>query len=301
MSGATIECREHPNAPLLEDHHAGDMICSACGLVVGDRVVDVGSEWRTFSDSNNDPSRVGAAENPLLENDLSTRIGISTGTEYHNRSTMSSANRTLSAAFRDINEVADRVGLPKTITDEAAGLFKRVHEQRRLRNRPRLAIVSACIYLACRLQGAARSFKELSTISGVQAGLIAKCYKAIIKTVETPRQALSTHVDSGDFMSRFCSNLGLPNEVQRIAAHIAAVAKEKSITDGRNPTSIAAAAIYMASQVSDTKKSQKDISEVAGCADSTIKQSYRLMLSRASELIPPDSPFHSRIDQLPAS
>lgn len=301
MPGPTISCPSHPNDPLVEDAHAGDMICSRCGLVVGDRIVDVSSEWRTFSDSNSDPSRVGAAENPLLENDLSTRIGAAAGTEYHNRSSMSSTNRTLSGAFRDINEIADRVGLPKTITDEAAGLFKRVHEQKRLRNRPRLAIVSACIYLACRLQGAPRSLRELSTISGVQASIIAKCYKAILKTVETPRQALSTHVDSGDFMLRFCSNLSLPVEVQRIATNIAAVAKEKSITDGRNPTSIAAAAIYMASQVSDTKRSQREISEVAGCAESTIKHSYRLMLSRAAELIPPDSPFHSRIDQLPPS
>lgn len=300
MSGPTIGCPKcPPDTPLIEDHRAGDMICSSCGLVVGDRVVDVGSEWRTFSDSNSDPSRVGAAENPLLENDLSTRIGASAGTEYHNRNSMSSTNRTLSGAFRDINEIADRVGLPRTITDEAAALFKRVHEQKRLRNRPRLAIVAACIYLACRLQSAPRSLRELSTISGVQAGLIARCYKGIIKTVETPR--LPTHVDSGDFMSRFCSNLGLPDEVRRTATNIARIAREKSITDGRNPTSIAAAAIYMASQVSDAKRSQKEISEVAGCAESTIKHSYRLMLSRVQELIPPDSQFHSRIGQLPVS
>jgi len=302
MSRSTISCPRHPEAFLIEDHRAGDMICSVCALVVGDRVVDVGSEWRTFSDSNSDPSRVGAAENPLLENDLSTTIGRSTtGTEYHNRNAMSSTNRTLIGAFRDINEIADRVGLPRTITDEASSLFRRVHEQRRLRNRPRLAIASACIYIACRLQGAARSFKELSSISGVQARDIAKCYKNILKIVETPRQELSMHVDSGDFMSRFCSNLGLSVEVQRVATHIAAVAKEKSITDGRNPTSIAAAAIYMASQASDTKRSQREISEVAGCAESTIKHSYRLMLSRAAELIPADSQFHTRIDQLPPS
>lgn len=300
MSRSTISCPRHPEAFLIEDHRAGDMICSVCALVVGDRVVDVGSEWRTFSDSNSDPSRVGAAENPLLENDLSTTIGRSTtGTEYHNRNAMSSTNRTLMGAFRDINEIADRVGLPRTITDEAASLFKQVHEQRRLRNRPRLAIVSACIYLACRIQSAPRSFKELSTISGVRAGDIAKCYKNILKIVETPRQELSMRVDSGDFMSRFCSNLGLPNEVQRVATHISAVAKEKSITDGRNPTSIAAAAIYMASQASDTKKSQREISEVAGCAESTIKHCYRLMIVRAAELIPSDSQFHTRIDQLP--
>ena len=55
------------------------MICSKCGLVVGDRVIDVSSEWRTFSDGK-DNSRVGWAENPLVENnDLSTVIETSKG------------------------------------------------------------------------------------------------------------------------------------------------------------------------------------------------------------------------------
>lgn len=30
-------CYAHPDAPLIEDHRAGDQICSECGLVVGDR------------------------------------------------------------------------------------------------------------------------------------------------------------------------------------------------------------------------------------------------------------------------
>lgn len=298
MNGPKLSCRDHPDVALVEDSRAGDMICPACGLVIGDRIVDVGSEWRTFSDSNNDPSRVGAAENPLLENDLSTRIGASSGSEYHNRNSMSSANRTLTGAFRDINEIADRVGLPRTITDEAATWFKRVYEQRRLRNRPRQAIVSACIYLACRLHSAPRSFRELSTISGMPQPIIAKCFKAITKAHNEP---INTQVDACDFLSRFCSSLGLSIEVQRLATNIAVAAKEKSIIDGRNPTSVAAAVIYMASQLSDTRKSQRDISEVAGCAESTIKQSYRVLLSRVAELIPPDSPFHSRIHQLPVS
>ena len=32
-----LKCESHPNAALIEDYHAGDMICSECGLVVGDR------------------------------------------------------------------------------------------------------------------------------------------------------------------------------------------------------------------------------------------------------------------------
>ena len=34
-----ITCPRHPNADLVEDYHAGDMICPECGLVVGDRCV----------------------------------------------------------------------------------------------------------------------------------------------------------------------------------------------------------------------------------------------------------------------
>ena len=32
-----VQCPHHPNAHLVEDHAAGDMICPECGLVVGDR------------------------------------------------------------------------------------------------------------------------------------------------------------------------------------------------------------------------------------------------------------------------
>ena len=73
-----VQCRSHPEANLIEDHRAGDMICSECGLVVGDRVIDVGSEWRTFSNDKGgeDRSRVGGPENPMLGSSaLSTILG----------------------------------------------------------------------------------------------------------------------------------------------------------------------------------------------------------------------------------
>ncbi|MCP4486199.1 MAG: TFIIB-type zinc ribbon-containing protein [Gammaproteobacteria bacterium] len=34
---AILSCPSHPDAHLVEDHRAGDMICPKCGLVVGDR------------------------------------------------------------------------------------------------------------------------------------------------------------------------------------------------------------------------------------------------------------------------
>ena len=38
--GSILKCESHPDAVLIEDHRAGDMICSQCGLVVGDRLAN---------------------------------------------------------------------------------------------------------------------------------------------------------------------------------------------------------------------------------------------------------------------
>lgn len=96
-------CTYHPEAELYEDYHAGDQICSECGLVVGDRTIDVGAEWRTFSNENNytestDHNRVGASENSLFNGDqLTTRIGRATGAagdgtaKYRNTSSTASS------------------------------------------------------------------------------------------------------------------------------------------------------------------------------------------------------------------
>ena len=32
------------------DHASGDMVCRDCGLVIADRMIDEGAEWRAFSD-----------------------------------------------------------------------------------------------------------------------------------------------------------------------------------------------------------------------------------------------------------
>jgi len=36
---ARLQCKYHPDCELIEDFHAGDLICPECGLVVGDRLL----------------------------------------------------------------------------------------------------------------------------------------------------------------------------------------------------------------------------------------------------------------------
>ncbi|KAL3205946.1 hypothetical protein MRX96_040535 [Rhipicephalus microplus] len=203
-----VFCPDHPDAALVEDYRAGDMICPQCGLVVGDRIVDVGTEWRVFSNekSNSDPARVGASENPLLNgSDLATMIGKGTGdasfdesgtAKYQNRKTMSSADRALMNAFREISNMADRINLTKTIVDRANLLFKQVHDGKTLKGRSNDAIASACLYIACRQEGVPRTFKEICAVSKVSKKEIGRCFKLILKALETSVDLITT----GDFI-----------------------------------------------------------------------------------------------------
>lgn len=154
-------CRGQVNTIILPKHD----------LNLHSRVIDVGSEWRTFSNekAGADPSRVGGPENPLLSgSDLTTLIGPGRGdasydgfgvSKYQNRRSMSSSDRALINAFREINAMADRINLPKTIVDRANNLFKQVHDGKNLKGRANDAIASAALYIACRQEGVPRTFK----------------------------------------------------------------------------------------------------------------------------------------------
>ncbi|KAJ1374193.1 Transcription initiation factor IIB [Parelaphostrongylus tenuis] len=122
---SSVQCPIHPNAHLVEDHRAGDVICPECGLVVGDRLVDVGTEWRSFSNerSGADPSRVVCARKPSTQWwRLSTSIAVGFGASDSDnslansqRKSMNNTDRQMTQAMSVIREMSERIHLAKSI------------------------------------------------------------------------------------------------------------------------------------------------------------------------------------------
>ncbi|XP_030611380.1 transcription initiation factor IIB-like isoform X1 [Archocentrus centrarchus] len=299
-------CPYHPDAYLVEDYSAGDLICTECGLVVVDRCIDVAAEWRVFSSEEDlkDPSRVGDAQNLLLNGgDLTTMISKGAGAasfdefgnpKYQNRQTMSSSDQSMLNIFEAISTMADRIHLVGIIVDRANRLVKRVYEQKILKGRVN-AIASACLFIACREEGVPRSYKDICAVSELSMKEICRCVGLIMRGL----QIVLDPIKAEDFTLRFSSNLGLPKEVQKAATFIARKAEELYLVPGRSPVSVAAAAIYMASQASAEKKTRKEIGDMAGVVDVTVRASYQLIYPRAAELFPPDFKFDTPVHKLP--
>uniref|UniRef100_A0A915DX60 Transcription initiation factor IIB n=1 Tax=Ditylenchus dipsaci TaxID=166011 RepID=A0A915DX60_9BILA len=271
-------CPVHPGVHLVEDHRAGDVICPECGLVVGE-----GTTFRG-ENSGNDPSRVGAPENPLLSScDLSTSIAVAFGSSDGDqnlanaqRRNMNNTDRQMTQAITNIREMSERIHLTQSIQDRAARLFKTILDSKACRGKNSEAQAAACLYIACRQEGVARTFKEICAVTRVSKKVIGRCFKLIQKTLETDLDQIT----SADYMSRFCGNLELPSSIQAAAICIAKKAVELDMVAGRSPISVAAAAIYMASQASVHKRTAKEIGEMSGAAEITVHTTYKLLLPK---------------------
>ncbi|XP_073525806.1 uncharacterized protein [Phyllobates terribilis] len=295
MDAFCSDCKR--STEVVFDHSAGDTVCSECGLVLESHSIDETSEWRTFANesNDNDPVRVGGPTNPLLtDGGLSTVISKPNGTtgdflssslgRWQNRG--SNPDRTLIAAFKTIATMADRLGLVATIKDRASEIYKKVEDQKSSRGRNQDAILAACLYIACRQEDKPRTVKEICSVAnGATKKEIGRAKEYIVKQlkVEMDQVDIGT-IHAGDFLRRFCSNLGMNN--QSVKAAQEAVGKAELFDIRRSPISIAAAVIYIITQLSEEKKPLRDISLATGVAEGTIRNAYKDLYPHISKIIP---------------
>ncbi|KAL0359552.1 UNVERIFIED_CONTAM: Transcription initiation factor IIB [Sesamum angustifolium] len=227
MDSYCSDCKR--NTEVVFDHAAGDTVCSECGLVLEARSIDETSEWRTFADDSGD-------HDP-------------------NRNRGGDPDRAIVLAFKTISNMADRLSLVTTIKDRASEIYKRLEDQKCTRGRNLEALVAACIYIACRQEGKPRTVKEIcSIVAGATKKEIGRAKEFIVKQlkVEMGESMEMGTIHAGDYLRRFCSNLGMSNE--EVKAVQETVQKAGDFDIRRSPISIAAAIIFMITQLSDSKK-----------------------------------------------
>ena len=83
-----------------------------------------------------------------------------------------------------------------------------------------------------------------------------------------------------DYISRFCSELKLSGDVQAKAIEILKDAADKELTSGRGPTGVAAASIYIASILCGERRTQREVADVAGVTEVTIRNRYKELAER---------------------
>ena len=90
----------------------------------------------------------------------------------------------------------------------------------------------------------------------------------------------STPSSPKDYVSRFAAVLHLSPKTQNEALKILKRAETSELTSGRGPAGIAAAALYVAALLNDEKKTQREVADIAGITEVTIRNRYKELLER---------------------
>lgn len=304
------DCKAYP-PNLIERFSEGDIVCGDCGFVLSDRVVDTRSEWRTFSNDDqngDDPSRVGDAGNPLLDTEnLSTMISyapenVRAGRDLSRaqaRSLVDKKDNALLTAFTKISQMCDAIQLPKIVVDSAKEVYKLVYEEKVLKGKSQESIMAAAIYMGCKLAKLSRSLKEIWALTNVPIKTTGKVFKIVMlilrekshadpnaySFIKDSEQAMLTSSDV--WIRRYCSNLGLNMDVSNAAEAIARKCSEEGILAGRSPTTVAATVIYFASLLFDAQTTPAKIGVKVGVSDGTIKTAFKVACQYRDTLVDP--------------
>ncbi len=304
-SKSGFTCSDCGGTEIIQDLEKGERICAGCGLVISDHRIDTGPEWRAFTADEKDArSRTGAPTNYAIhDKGLSTMIDWRDHDSQGKRFTAkkrseiyrlrkwqirtrvhSSVDRNLAQAMSELDRLASQLGLTRSIKELAALLYRKLIIRRLARSRSIDAMVGAAIYAACRLRTAPRSLEEISRHSRVSKKKIGQHYRLLVEKLGL-RMPVS---EPANYVPRFITQLGLPGKVQRRVLEILEDAKkQRSLITGRDPRGLAAAAIYIASILEDSRVTQRDIAMAAGVTEVTVRNRYKELVKRLNITMAP--------------
>ena len=287
-----INCPDCGSSHLKRDYSRAELVCANCGLVLDSEIIDHGPEWRAFdSEQREKRSRTGSPMTYTIhDKGLSTIIGWTNRDSYgkciptrsraqlyrlrkwQRRIRISDATeRNLALALSGLDRLSSNMGLPRSVRETAAMIYRKAAYKNLVRGRSVEGIMAASLYAACRQCHVPRTLDEISSISQLSRKEIGRNYRFVSRELEL--KLLPTV--PRDYIARFCNELKLSNNVQGKTLEILGHAVNHELTSGRGPTGLAAASMYIASVLCEERRTQREIADVAGVTEVTIRNRYK--------------------------
>ena len=289
-----VKCPDCSSRRIDDDSVRGERSCEDCGLVIAENMIDPGQDWNTFV-GKEETIRGGPPASVMVhDKGLSTDIHWA-NKDYAGRSiagknrsqfyrmrkwqrrarVSGSFDRNMEAALVEIGRLASKMGMGKLVKEETAVIYRKALEKDMVRGRSIDTVVAASMYLANQKLRTARSLDDFQRHSDVSRKSITRAHK-VIKAALGVRIPVS---EPSEYVGRYAGLLDLPPEINASALRLLDRAGELELTHGKSPTGLAAAALYIAARQGDRHRTQRDIADISGVTEVTIRNRYKEMVS----------------------
>jgi len=290
-----VSCDLCGSKDLVVNREDGMVVCKQCGNVVVNNLIDLGREWRIFFGENEEfTARTGAPSKLAIhDKGITTDVKVITKDKisgmklekakslarYQKRIRVSSSEeRNMYNAFIVLDEMAAKLNLPDRVKETAAQLYRKAINETSQKGKSIRGLLAVCIYFACKLCDYPLPLKEICTKLGVKPRNFSKNYHVILEII--PREVYNKIKNNNtlNYIPQIVDKLNLGSEIEITSKNILERALNSGMIAGKSPLSLAAAAVYIACALTDNKRTQRQIAEVAGVTEVTIR-------NRSKELI----------------
>lgn len=299
MSEQTVThatCSECGSTNLVYDIEIGELVCGECGLVIQQNFIDRGVDWKAFSHQEEQArARAGAPiKYSHYDKGLSTIIRLDRDAfgrplspkvrrqmwrlrRWQIRSRAhSSRSRNLIQAMEELQRLSEKLHVSQSVQEMAAVIYRKALNKNLVQGRNIAAIVAGSLYAACRFTRLPRTLKEIAEASLRDRKEIARAYRLIVRALRM-RMPLD---DPIDYLTKTAEKAGVSSDVEGLAIKIIRDAKKKHVASGKDPTGLAAAALYIASKLRKEKITQSRLAKAANVTEVTIRNRKEELLKR---------------------
>jgi transcription initiation factor TFIIB len=228
-----------------------ELICDGCGLVVDEKEIDYGPEWRAYDDRERyRKSRVGAPlSSAIHDRGLTTTIDwrdrdgsgrlVSTSkrkqlsrlrTWQERIRAQDATERNLKLALGEIDRMGSALDIPRPVREAASMLYRRVLDADLVRGRSIEGVATALLYTATRQEDVPRSLEEVSSVARVERKEIARTYRYVASELGLDLAP----VDPKQYVPRFCSDLDISEAVRIGAERIIGSTVDEGVLSGNH-------------------------------------------------------------------
>ncbi len=271
--------------PVITDSERGEIVCGGCGLILVQYIADTSYESNGYTlESFMKQTRTGPATSLTMhDKGLSTVIGankdfsgnaLSRKTRYEfnrlrtwDQRSKSRKTATLSKAFTLLHGMKTKLGIPDSVVENAAYIYRKTVSAKLTRGRTMASLVSASLYAACRENNIPRTLDDIAGAGNVDRRILSRDLRTIINKLGLNLNQYNTT----SFISKISNNMNLKEKIKRDSFEILKRCEKEQITAVKHPVAQAAASLYISSILNGEKISQKKFSVESGVSDVTIR------------------------------
>lgn len=173
--------------------------------------------------------------------------------------------------FRDVIEVihqlAQRLGLPQEVRRRATSICLEIRASGFGRGTKHPTLAAAALYIACRERRVPATLREFAYSSGADPRDVGRCYLGILENLHISRPNLN----GKGYVYHISLKKPVSDQALKLSQEIINLMSAKGL-GGRNPMTLAAAALYIACCNSGENVTQAEVAEGAGVGEESVRE-----------------------------